>query len=93
MRFQEEQIRHHRQQEEEYGYTATRIGEEERLLEEMEMEFLKSKYPCPTVNVTEKVSFKKDYFYLNSLHDFIRRDFNMRWGSVCFSHKYPSMHK
>ena len=57
------------------------------------MEFLSAKYPCPTINVTDKVKYKKDYIYLDTLSTFVKRDFNMRWGSVCFSHKYPSIHK
>ena len=58
------------------------------------MEFLKSRYPCPTINVTEKVGYKKDFFYLDTLYKFMgKSEVNMKWGSVCFSHKYPSMHK
>ena len=57
------------------------------------MEYLQAKHPCPAINVTERVHYTKEFFYLDTLRSFVGRDFNMRWGSVCFSHKYPAMHK
>lgn len=57
------------------------------------MEYLKAKYPCPTVNVTEKGKYKKEYFYLDTLNKYFQRPYCMKWGSVGFVQKSPSTSK
>lgn len=53
------------------------------------MEFLKSKHPCPAINVTEPGKYSKEYFYLDNLTKFVSEPISMKWGTICFSHKYP----
>lgn len=57
------------------------------------MEYLKSKFPCPTVNVTEKGKYKKEYFYLDTMRNFFQRSHSMKWGSVSFITKSPTTSK
>ena len=58
------------------------------------MEYLKAKLPCPTVNVTEKGKFKKEYYYLDTLGKFFSKTpFTMKSGSATFIHKYPAANK
>lgn len=57
------------------------------------MEYLKAKYPCPTVNVTEKGKFKKDYYYLDTLNTFFKKSYCMKWGSIGFIQKSPTANK
>jgi HrpA-like RNA helicase len=56
------------------------------------LEFMKSLQPCPAINVTEPGKFRRDYFYLDTLQEFMPT-LDLRWGSVVFSEKYPSTHK
>ena len=49
--------------------------------------------PCPTINVTEPGKYRRKYYYLDSLGEFLKDDVTKRWGSVIFSDKYPGMHK
>ena len=60
----------------------------------MSRTFEDSKYPCPTINVTEAGKFKKEFFYLDTLNKFLPKDVpNNKWGSAMFSDKYPSTNK
>lgn len=54
-------------EEEDDGFRIQRVGEEEQRYKNIQMEYLNAKLPCPTVNVTEKGKFKKQYFYLDTL--------------------------
>lgn len=58
------------------------------------MSFLNSKYPCPTINVTEPGKFTRNYYYLDTIQEFLPKGINSnRWGSVIFSEKYPNTNK
>jgi hypothetical protein len=55
---------------------------------------MKAKHPCPAINVTEPGRYKRNYFYLDTLHKFLREGtVHAKWGSIIFSDKYPSSHK
>jgi hypothetical protein len=55
---------------------------------------MKSKHPCPTINVTEPGKFTRSFYYLNTLDKFLPKNvINSRWGSVIFSEKYPNTHR
>ncbi len=55
---------------------------------------MKSKFPCPTINVTEPGKYKRKYYYLDTINRFLPEgSLNIKWGSVIFSDKYPSTHK
>jgi hypothetical protein len=57
------------------------------------MEYLNSKSPCPTVNVTEKGKFKKTYYYLDNIKDFLKQSHNIRSNCLGFQHKSPTTNK
>ena len=55
---------------------------------------MKSKFPCPTINVTEPGKYKRKYYYLDTISRFLPEgSLNIKWGSVIFSDKYPNTHK
>lgn len=59
-----------------------------------ELDFMKSNRPCPAINVTEAGKFKRDFFYLDSLDKFlVPGTYNLKWGTVIFSEKYPNTHR
>jgi hypothetical protein len=33
---------------------------------------MKAKHPCPAINVTEPGKYKRTYFYLDTMHKFLR---------------------
>lgn len=55
---------------------------------------MKSKFPCPTININEPSNFQRTYFYLDTMHKFIKDDeYLKKWGAIIFDKKYPNTHK
>lgn len=55
---------------------------------------MKSKSPCPTINVTEPGKYKRKYYYLDTINSFLPEgSLNVKWGSIIFSDKHPNTHK
>jgi hypothetical protein len=47
---------------------------------------MKAKLPCPTINVTEPGKYKRDYYYLDTLNQFLQEGaVHNRWGAVIFN--------
>lgn len=57
------------------------------------MEFMRAQYPCPAINITEAGNFTREYFYLDTINQFLTRKACLRWGNVIFSEKYPASNK
>ena len=67
---------------------------ENKLYEANSYSFMKSKHPCPTINVTEPGKFTRTFYYLDTLDKFLQKDvMSNRWGSIIFSDKYPNTHR
>jgi hypothetical protein len=52
--------------------------------------FLESRFPCPAININEPSNFNRTYFYIDTLDDFIKREYVKKWGSIHWSYQHPS---
>jgi hypothetical protein len=57
------------------------------------LKFLESRFPCPVININQPSNFKKTYFYLDTLDQFIKKEYARKWGSIIWSHKHAHTHK
>lgn len=56
--------------------------EERKITEKLAEEFMSCKGPCPEICITEKGTFKKDVFYLDTLSNFTKREMHIPWGQL-----------